>query len=136
MRSISRVRSGCAPHSAAGFGGVATQAVVNPYYGIDGLKLLRQGREPRDIVETLIAGDNGRDRRQLHVMDAGGRIAAHTGRECVGWCGHIEGDGFSIAGNMLAGASVLDDTAKTYAANEKLPFAQRLIAAMQSGEDR
>ena len=122
------------PHIAPGIGGIATQALVNPYYGIDGLKLLRQGREPRDIVETLIAGDNGRESRQLHVMDAGSRIAAFTGRECIGWCGHIEGDGFSIAGNMLAGASVLDDTAKTYAANEKLPFAQRLIAAMQSGE--
>ena len=122
------------PHIAAGIGAVATQALVNPYYGIDGLKLLRQGRAPRDIVETLIAGDNGRESRQLHVMDAGSRIAAFTGRECIGWCGHIEGDGFSIAGNMLAGARVLDDTAKTYAANEKLPFAQRLIAAMQSGE--
>ena len=55
-------------------------------------------------------------------MDADGRIAAHTGRECVDWCGHVEGDGFSIAGNMLAGAAVLDDTAKAYAANAKLPF--------------
>src|SRR5712671_1476764 len=122
------------PHIAAGIGAVATQALVNPYYGIDGLKLLRQGREPRDIVETLIAGDNGRESRQLHVMDAGSRIAAFTGRECIGWCGHIEGDGFSIAGNMLSGASVLDDTAATYVANEKLPFAQRLIAAMYAGE--
>ena len=122
------------PHIAPGNGGVATQALVNPYYGIDGLKLLRQGRAPRDVVETLIAGDSGRESRQLHVMDAGGRIAEHTGRECIGWCGHIEGNGFSIAGNMLAGAGVLDDTAKAYAANEKLPFAQRLIAAMQSGE--
>ena len=67
-------------------------------------------------------------------MDAGGRIASHTGRECVDWCGHIEGNGFSIAGNMLAGARVLDDTAQAYIANEKLPFAQRLIAAMRAGE--
>jgi len=122
------------PHIAAGIGAIATQALVNPYYGIDGLKLLREGREPRDIVATLIEADDGRDSRQLHVMDASGRIAAHTGRECIDWCGHIEGDGFSIAGNMLAGASVLDDTAKAYAANEKIPFAQRLIAAMRSGE--
>ncbi|HEY2212834.1 MAG TPA: DUF1028 domain-containing protein, partial [Bradyrhizobium sp.] len=54
--------------------------------------------------------------------------------ECVDWCGHIEGKNFSIAGNMLAGARVLDDTAKAYIANETLPFAQRLIAAMRSGE--
>jgi uncharacterized Ntn-hydrolase superfamily protein len=122
------------PHIAARIGGIATQALVNPYYGIDGLKLLREGRTPRDIVETLIAADGGRESRQLHIIDASGRIASHTGRECIEWCGHIEGNGFSIAGNMLAGARVLDDTAKTYTANEKLPFAQRLIAAMRSGE--
>jgi uncharacterized Ntn-hydrolase superfamily protein len=122
------------PHIAAGIGAIATQALVNPYYGIDGLKLLREGHKPREILEMLIAADAGQESRQLHIMDAGGRIASHTGRECIDWCGHVEGDGFSIAGNMLAGASVLDDTAKAYTANERLPFAQRLIAAMQSGE--
>jgi uncharacterized Ntn-hydrolase superfamily protein len=122
------------PHIAAGIGGIATQALVNPYYGIDGVRLLREGRTPREIVETLIAADGGHESRQLHIMDAGGRIAAHTGSECVDWCGHIEGNRFSIAGNMLAGARVLDDTAKAYIANETLPFARRLIAAMRSGE--
>jgi len=122
------------PHIAAGIGGIATQALVNPYYGIDGLKLLREGRKPRDIVETLIAADAGRESRQLHIMDAGGLVASHTGRDCVDWCGHVEGKGFSIAGNMLAGARVLDDTAQAYAANERRPFAQRLIAAMRAGE--
>jgi uncharacterized Ntn-hydrolase superfamily protein len=67
-------------------------------------------------------------------MDAGGRVASHTGSACVDWCGHIEGDGFSIAGNMLAGSRVLDDTAKTYTANPNLPFAQRLIKSMRAGE--
>ena len=122
------------PHIAANIGGIATQALVNPYYGIDGLKLLREGRTPREIVDTLISADSGRESRQLHIMDASGRIVSHTGSECVDWCGHIEGTGFSIAGNMLAGASVLDDTAKAYTSNEKLPFAQRLIAAMRAGE--
>jgi uncharacterized Ntn-hydrolase superfamily protein len=122
------------PHIAAGVGGIATQALVNPYYGIDGLKLLREGRKPHDIIETLIAADSGHQSRQLHIMDAGGRIAAFTGRDCVDWCGHVEDNGFSIAGNMLAGAGVLDDTAQAYLANKNLPFAQRLIAAMRSGE--
>jgi uncharacterized Ntn-hydrolase superfamily protein len=122
------------PHIAPGIGGVATQALVNPYYGIDGITLLRAGKSPQDAIALLIAGDDGRESRQLHVMDAGGRIAAHTGSECVDWCGHLEGNGFSIAGNMLAGAQVLDDTAQAYVANEKLPFAQRLIAAMKAGE--
>jgi uncharacterized Ntn-hydrolase superfamily protein len=122
------------PYIAAGFGGIATQALVNPYYGIDGLKLLREGRAPRDIVEILLAADSGRAARQLHIMDAAGRIAAYTGSACIDWCGHIEGNGFSIAGNMLAGAGVLDDTAEAYLASESLPLAQRLIAAMRSGE--
>lgn len=122
------------PHIAAGFGGIATQALVNPYYGIDGVKLLREGREPDVIVKTLTAADSGRESRQLHVMDAKGRIASFTGNECVDWCGHIEGAGFSIAGNMLAGAAVLDETAKAYTARKELPFARRLIAAMQAGE--
>ena len=86
------------------------------------------------MVDTLIAADYGRESRQLHVMDIKGRIAAHTGSECVDWCGHIQGDGFSLAGNMLAGAAVLDDTARAYLANTALPFAQRLIAAMKAGE--
>jgi uncharacterized Ntn-hydrolase superfamily protein len=122
------------PHIAPGIGAIATQALVNPYYGIDGLKLLRAGRAPCDVVETLMAADTGHDSRQVHVMDASGRIAAYTGSACVDWCGHIRGDGFSIAGNMLAGSRVLDDTAKAYVANEKLPFAQRLIRAMHAGE--
>ena len=122
------------PHIAPGIGGVATQALVNPYYGIDGVKLLHEGKSPREIVEILIAGDNGRESRQLHIMDAQGRIAAHTGSDCVDWCGHLEGDNFSIAGNMLARASVLDDTAKAYIVNQSLPFARRLIAAMRAGE--
>jgi uncharacterized Ntn-hydrolase superfamily protein len=122
------------PHIAAGIGGVATQALVNPYYGIDGVTMLREGKNPDAIVAALLASDDGRESRQLHILDAQGRIAAHTGKDCVDWCGHVKGDGFSIAGNMLAGAAVLDDTAKAYAANEKLPFAQRLITAMRAGE--
>jgi uncharacterized Ntn-hydrolase superfamily protein len=122
------------PHIAAGIGGIATQALVNPYYGIDGLKLLRAGRAPCDVVETLIATDAGHDSRQVHLMDASGRIAAYTGSACVDWCGHIKDDGFSIAGNMLAGGRVLDDTATAYIANENLPFPQRLIMAMRAGE--
>jgi uncharacterized Ntn-hydrolase superfamily protein len=122
------------PHIAAGIGGIATQALVNPYYGIDGVKLLREGREPRDIIEALVASDAGHASRQLHILDAKGHIAAYTGKDCVDWCGHLAGEGFSIAGNMLAGPRVLDDTAKAYVANIGTPFAQRLIAAMHAGE--
>ena len=121
------------PHIASGIGAVATQALVNPFYGVNGIKLLRDGVAPREIIQTLTAADAGCDHRQLHIMDAGGRIAAHTGAACVEWCGHLKGDGFSIAGNMLAGARVLDDTAAAYEANVS-PFARRLITAMRAGE--
>jgi len=98
------------------------------------VRLLREGKNPHDIIAALIAVDDGRDSRQLHIMDVQGRIAAHTGKDCVDWCGHLEGDGFSIAGNMLAGAQVLDETAKAYAAGRELPFPRRLIAALRAGE--
>ena len=122
------------PHMAPTVGGVATQALVNPYYGIDGVRLLHEGKSPSEVIAALIAADDGRESRQLHIMDLSGRIAAHTGSECVDWCGHLEGAGFSIAGNMLTGPQVLGDTAKAFVANERLPFAQRLIAAMKAGE--
>jgi uncharacterized Ntn-hydrolase superfamily protein len=122
------------PHIAPGIGGIATQALVNPYYGIDGVKLLREGKSPREVIDTMIASDAGRESRQLHVMDITGRIAAHTGRDCIDWCGSIQGDGFSLAGNMLAGEAVLADTARAFSDNAALPFAQRLIAAMKAGE--
>jgi len=122
------------PHVAAHVGAVATQALVNPYYGIDGVKLLREGKSPQETVDILLASDSGRESRQLHIMDARGRIAAHTGKDCVDWCGHRAGDGFSIAGNMLAGAAVLEETAKAYIAEAPLPFARRLLAAMRAGE--
>ena len=85
------------PHIAPAIGGIATQALINPYYGIDGVKLLREGRSPQDIIDTLIAADAGHDSRQLHIMDAKGQIAAYTGKDCVDWCGHLNGDGFSMA---------------------------------------
>jgi uncharacterized Ntn-hydrolase superfamily protein len=122
------------PYIAAGAGAIATQAFVNPFYGIDGLALLRQGHSLAEILDTLKSNDANHDHRQVHLMDAGGHVAAYTGAACIDWCGHLEGDGFSIAGNMLAGACVLDDTASAYRDHESLPFAERLIAAMRAGE--
>jgi uncharacterized Ntn-hydrolase superfamily protein len=122
------------PFIAAGVGAVATQALVNPFYGTDGLRLLRQGRPADAVVQALIEADEGREHRQVHVMDAEGRVAAHTGKACIDWKGHVHGDGYSVAGNMLAGAGVLDDTAAAYRAGEDLPFPRRLVAAMRAGE--
>jgi uncharacterized Ntn-hydrolase superfamily protein len=122
------------PHIAAGVGAIATQAMSNPFYGLNGLRLLREGNSAHDTLHAVVAADEGREHRQVHIMDADGRIAAHTGAECIDWCGHLHGDGFSLAGNMLAGARVLDDTAAAYRANAALPFPRRLIAALKAGE--
>jgi uncharacterized Ntn-hydrolase superfamily protein len=89
---------------------------------------------PEEIVQILTEGDEGRDHRQVHIMDRHGRIAAHTGPACIDWCGHTAGEGFSVAGNMLAGRAVIEETAKAYAANAAQPFPRRLIAALKAGE--
>src|SRR5665647_2005822 len=76
------------PFIAAQVGAVATQALVNPFYGTNGLKMLRDGMSAAAVVKALIDADAGRDHRQVHILDAAGRIAAHTGSACVDWCGH------------------------------------------------
>ena len=115
-------------------GALSTQALVNPLYARAGLELLDEGLDPAAIVERLTAADPGRESRQLHVIDAHGRSARHTGRDCIAWCGHLAGDGYSMAGNMLAGPAVLDETERAYRDSARLPFAERLIAAMRAGE--
>jgi uncharacterized Ntn-hydrolase superfamily protein len=122
------------PFIASGVGAVATQALVNSLYGTNGLQLLRGGHSAAEVVSMLVAADAGRDHRQLHVMDAAGRVAAYTGAACVDWCGHLTGEEWSVAGNFLAGAAVLEDTVEAFLENSKLPMARRLVAAMQAGE--
>ena len=85
-------------------------------------------------MDQLIASDSGSSHRQLHVHDARGGIATHTGSECIEWCGHAVHDRFSLAGNMLAGPEVLDETARVYRELASLPFAPRLLAAMVAGQ--
>jgi len=118
----------------SGKGALSTQALINPLYARDGTAALEEGIAPAEIVRRLTQADEGRDARQLHVVDATGRNAAHTGAGCIAWCGHLAGDGFSVAGNMLAGSQVIEETARAYEAGRALPFAERLIAAMQAGE--
>ena len=122
------------PYALSGVGALSTQALVNPLYGMRGLTRLAQGMAPADVVRTLTYPDAGREHRQLHIVDAEGNIAAHTGVECIDWCGHLAGEGFSVAGNMLTGPQVIEETAQFYDAGRELPFAERLIAAMQAGE--
>jgi uncharacterized Ntn-hydrolase superfamily protein len=122
------------PHIKTGAGAIATQAFINPHYGSRGLALLEEGHNAEQTIATLTQADQGRDNRQLHVMDRKGRFAAYTGAACIDWCGHEVRATFSVAGNMLAGPSVLSETIRVYEAGVGRPFAQRLVAAMQAGE--
>lgn len=122
------------PFVAHGVGAIATQAFVNPYYGHRGLELLRAGASAEDVVRIVTANDDGRAERQMHVMDSKGRFAAYTGANCVDWCGHLVRENFSVAGNMLAGPQVIEETAKAYAANAHLDLARRFIAALRAGQ--
>ena len=121
------------PDGESGVGALSTQALINPHYRRQGLALLRAGVPAPEVVERLTAPDEGRDHRQLHVIDAQGRIGQYTGAQCVDWCGAIAGEGFSVAGNMLAGRGVVEETARSFAKAKK-PFAQRLIDALEAGE--
>ena len=122
------------PFVKAGIGAIATQALLNPFYGSQGLQLLADGMPPASIVQELIAMDEGRGHRQVHVMDAAGHVAAYTGSACIEWAGHMKAENISVAGNMLTGSEVIEDTLAAYRVNASLPFPQRLIAAMQAGE--
>ena len=123
------------PHARSGVGALSTQALINPMYARPALDLLSEGVPPAEVVRLVTVADDGRESRQLHAIDALGRTAAHTGSECIPWCGHLAGAGFSVAGNMLAGPQVVDETAAAYEARADLPFAQRLLAALAAGED-
>jgi uncharacterized Ntn-hydrolase superfamily protein len=122
------------PHAKSGVGALATQALVNPIFGPRGLRLLAEGVPAVDVVRMLLADDDGRETRQLHVLDGAGRNAAHTGNDCIDWCGHIVRTGFSVAGNMLAGPAVIADTVSFYETHPALPFAERLIGALDAGQ--
>jgi uncharacterized Ntn-hydrolase superfamily protein len=122
------------PHAKSGVGAVATQALVNPHYGPKGLDFLESGFAPSSVIQKLLSEDEGQNHRQVHLIDAQGRIAAHTGSACVDWCGHLAGEGFSVAGNMLTGPEVLRSTSEKFESAKNLPFAERLLEALHAGE--
>lgn len=121
-------------HADGGVGAVATQALINPTFGPRTLRLLREGVAPADVVAALVASDPGGAHRQLHILDAQGRSARHTGSACVEWYGDLGDADLSVAGNMLAGPEVIAATASAYKAAADLPLPRRLIAALKAGE--
>ena len=121
-------------HARSGVGALATQALVNPHYGPTGLDLLSEGVSPREVIEKITTADPGREHRQLHLVDRNGQAAAYTGSACIDWCGQLLRDGYSVAGNMLAGPRVLEETAKAFDNTASLPLAERFLAALEAGE--
>ena len=120
-------------YAKAGVGAIATQAAANQTYGPRGLELLEIGLSPDEVVEHLTGADPGRDRRQLAVIDARGRVRAYTGSGTSAWAGHIEGENFSAQGNILAGEAVVRAMAEAFESSTG-PLALRLMDALDAGE--
>ena len=128
------------PWAEPGIGAIATQAYANPSYGPNGLTLLRAGLGASEVVERLTSDDEGRDERQLGVVDGQGEAASWTGPGCNDWAGHRTGPGYAAQGNILVGEETVAALATTFEANTQLSLAQRLIeclaAAQAAGGDR
>lgn len=122
------------PHLRGGKCAVATQAFVSPIWGIEAADRMAGGEAAASVLADLVARDGGQAIRQIHMIDAEGQIAAHTGVNCVDWCGHVAGEGVSVAGNMLAGPEVIARTLAAYEAHMALPLAERLMTAMEAGQ--
>jgi uncharacterized Ntn-hydrolase superfamily protein len=121
-------------------GAIATQAYANPSYGPQGLALLREGLSAQQVVERLTAADDGRDHRQLGVVDSAGGSASFTGSECYDWAGGRTGAGYAAQGNILVSSQTVDAIAETFEATAGKPFAERLMdcldAAQAAGGDK
>src|SRR5215216_5329795 len=121
-------------------GAVATQAYANPRYGPDGLALLREGASAEEAVRRLTEADDGRDHRQLGIVDREGRSATFTGSECLDWAGGRTGRSYAAQGNILVSAATVDALAETFEGSAGRPLADRLLgclaAAQEAGGDR
>jgi uncharacterized Ntn-hydrolase superfamily protein len=128
------------PWAEPGVGAVATQSYANPRYGPDGLALLRDGHSAEETITRLTEADDGRDQRQVGVVDAAGRGATFTGPGCHDWAGGRVGEGYAAQGNILVSGETVDALAETFEASSGRPLAERLLAclaaAQEAGGDR
>jgi uncharacterized Ntn-hydrolase superfamily protein len=116
-------------------GAVATQALAKVSYGPDGLDLLAEGLLAQEVVERLTADDDGRDHRQLGVVDGDGRAASFTGAECLPWAGGTTGLGYAAQGNILVSEATVNALASAHERTAGDPLAQRLLAALAAAQD-
>ncbi len=120
-------------HVEGGVAALATQALVNPMYAVHAMPRLRAGEAAPEVLRSLVDPDPMRDQRQFHILDASGRIAQHSGRDCVTWAGHVQDQDVSVAGNMLAAQPVVQATLEGYL-RATGSMAERLLSAMEAGE--
>lgn len=121
------------PWARANVGALATQALANISYGPDGLALLAQGKDAETVVQMLTDADDGRQSRQLGIVDSAGRAATFTGSECFDWAGGVTGAGYCCQGNILTGPDVVEDMAEAFESTRG-PFPERLMAALAAGD--
>lgn len=121
------------PWAEAGIGAVATQSFVDPSYGKLGLDLMRAGRSAPDALKGLLAADEGREVRQVAMIDAEGRVAAHTGAKCIVAAGHHVGTSYSVQANLMRNDRVWPAMAKAFE-SAKGSLAQRMLAALEAAE--
>lgn len=121
------------PWALAGVGAVVTQSFTNPSFGPEGLRLLSEGTNPKKAVEEMVYKDEGRDFRQLAVIDNKGRAFAYTGKKCVAEAGHISGKNFSVQANMMLKDTVWPAMAEAFETSDG-PLADRIVKAMQAAE--
>ncbi len=127
------------PFAKARVGAVATQAWANVSFGPEGLRGLEEGLSASEALDGLLKADPKPEVRQVAIVDAKGRVAAHTGKECMDWAGHVTGAGFSCQGNILAGSKVVESMARAYedASGELVDrLLQALVAGQAAGGDR
>ena len=122
------------PWAEAGVGVVATQSFTNKSFGLRGLALLKEGKTPEEALAILLADDEAREVRQVAILDAQGRVATHTGKQCIRYAGHITGKNFSVQANMMLTDKVWPAMAKAFERSEGQPLAERVLLAMQAAE--
>ncbi|MBN8873429.1 MAG: DUF1028 domain-containing protein [Rhodospirillales bacterium] len=123
------------PFVRAGVGAVSTQSITNRYLGPAVLDGMARGLPPDAAIQGALAGDAGAGLRQVHAVDRFGRTAAWTGQNCVTWCGSVAAENVSVAGNMLAGEPTVAATLRTFRMHDDLDLPERLMRAMEAGED-
>ena len=122
------------PWAKAGVGAVATQSYANTTYGPRGLELLAKGVEPSDVLKQLTEDDAQAGRRQVGLVDAKGRSATYTGKDCLAWAGGLAEENVCVQGNILAGEAVTAAMLKAYK-ESKGDLGERLIAALAAGQE-